>query len=134
MADTSSLGLIVAFGLGAISAAAWEHQRTPSTSLAQASPGLTAPAGIGLTASHKQIIYDSVSSEQEPTLMDDPQFAVGSIIPESVILNVMPITVKDQVGVLKDFKFVKLKGDNILIVDPVSRKIMDIITRQEAGR
>ena len=41
---------------------------------------------------------------------------------------------KDQIGVLKDFKFVKLTGDNILIVDPASLKIVDILTKQEAGR
>ena len=46
----------------------------------------------------------------------------------------MPIAVKDQIGLLKDFKFVKLAGDNILIVDPATRKIMDIVTKQEAGR
>jgi hypothetical protein len=50
------------------------------------------------------------------------------------MLNAMPIAVKDQIGVLKDFKFVKLTGDNILIVDPASRKIVDIITKQETGR
>ena len=50
------------------------------------------------------------------------------------MLNTMPIAVKDQISVLKDFKFVKLTGDNILIVDPASRKIVDIITKQEAGR
>jgi hypothetical protein len=46
----------------------------------------------------------------------------------------MPIAVKDQIGLLRDFKFVKLTGDNILIVDPASRKIVDIITTQEVGR
>jgi hypothetical protein len=121
MAGTLSLGLIVAFGSATLDVAAWENQQTPSTSLAQASPGLAASAnlqGIGLTASHKRIIYDSIASEQGQTLPDDPQLAVGSTVPESVILNAMPIAVKDRVGVLKDFKFVKLKGDNILIVDP----------------
>jgi hypothetical protein len=28
----------------------------------------------------------------------------------------------------------KVTGDNILIVDPASRKIVDIITQQKAGR
>jgi len=46
----------------------------------------------------------------------------------------MPIAVKDQIGLLRDFKFVKLAGDKILIVDPASRKIVDIITKQEAGQ
>jgi len=35
---------------------------------------------------------------------------------------------------LRDFKFVKVTGDNILIVDPASRKIVDIITKEEAGQ
>jgi hypothetical protein len=47
----------------------------------------------------------------------------------------MPIAVKDQIGgLLRDIKFVKLTDDKILIVDPASREIMDIITKQEAGR
>ncbi|MFZ0399852.1 MAG: hypothetical protein WAL03_02050, partial [Pseudolabrys sp.] len=64
-----------------------------------------------------------------------PQLTVGSTIPDSLMLNTMPIAVKDQIGgLLRDFKFVKLTGDNILIVDPASRKIVDIVTKQEAGR
>ena len=41
------------------------------------------------------------------------------------MLNTMPIAVKDQIGgLLKDFKFVKLTGDKILIIDlyPASRE------------
>jgi hypothetical protein len=46
----------------------------------------------------------------------------------------MPIEVKDQIGLLKDFKYVRLQNDKILIVDPATREIMDIITKQESGR
>ncbi|MGB7781432.1 MAG: DUF1236 domain-containing protein, partial [Pseudolabrys sp.] len=91
--------------------------------------------GIGLTASHKRIIYDNIASEQAQTVSGDLRLAVGSTIPDSLILNSMPIAVKDQIGLLlRDFKFVKVTGDNILIVDPTSRKIVDIITKQEAGQ
>ena len=41
---------------------------------------------------------------------------------------------KDQVGLLRDFKLAKLQGEQIVIVDPASRKIVDIITKQEAGQ
>jgi len=64
----------------------------------------------------------------------NPRLAVGDTIPDSLMLNFMPIAVKDQIGLLRDFKFVKLAGDKILIVDPASRKIVDIITKQEAGQ
>lgn len=134
IAATLSLGLTVALGCTASDTAATESQR------AQASPDAAGGAttnnlrGIGLTASHKRIIYDNVTSEQAQTLSADPRLAVGSTIPDSLMLNTMPIAVKDQIGLLKDFKFVKLTGDNILIVDPASRKIVDIITKQDAGR
>jgi hypothetical protein len=131
-----SLTLCAAFALAAQDTV---PRIEPTTRLAQASPDTTASSitnlqGIGLTASHKQIIYDGVANEQEQTFSGDPSLSVGSTIPDSLTLNAMPIAVKDQIGLLKDFKFVKLAGDNILIVDPATRKIMDIVTKQDAGR
>ena len=141
IATTLSLGLTVALASTASDSAATESQWAPETRLAQASPGAASGGattnnlqGIGLTASHKRIIYDNIASEQAQTLSGDSQLAIGSTIPDSLMLNTMPIEVKDQIGLLKDFKFVKLRDDKILIVDPATREIMDIITKQEAGR
>ena len=137
---TLSIGLTIALAPAASNTDVPESQRPPDTRLAQASPDAAGSAttdnlqGIGLTASHKRIIYDNIASEQAQTLSGDPRLAVGSTIPNSLMLNIMPIVVKDQIGLLRDFKFVKLTSDNILIVDPASRKIVDIITKQEAGR
>ncbi|MGC1572391.1 MAG: hypothetical protein WA750_09820 [Pseudolabrys sp.] len=140
IAVTLSLELSIALACNASDTIASERQRGPYTRLAQASPdaaGATTnnPQGIGLTASHKRIIYDNIASEQAQTVSGDLRLAVGSTIPDSLMLNSMPIAVKDQIGLLlRDFKFVKVTGDNILIVDPTSRKIVDIITKQEAGQ
>jgi hypothetical protein len=136
---TLSLGLTVALASTTSDTAATESRRALGT-LAQARPDAASGAsttnlqGTGLTPSHKQIIYDKVGGEKAQTLSGDLSLAVGDTIPDSLMLNTMPIAVKDQIGLLKDFKFVKLTGDNILIVDPASRKIVDIITKQEAGR
>ena len=148
---TLSLGLTAALASTTSDTAATESQRALGT-LAQARPDAASGAsttnlqGTGLTPSHKQIIYDNIAGdrhfdggadiagEQAQTLSGNPSLAVGDTIPDSLMLNTMPIAVKDQIGLLKDFKFVKLTGDNILIVDPASRKIVDIITKQEAGR
>jgi hypothetical protein len=133
-----SLELSIALACNASDAS--ERQRAPYTRLAQASPDAAGATtnnlqGIGLTASHKRIIYDNIASEQAQTVSGDLRLAVGSTIPDSLMLNSMPIAVKDQIGLLlRDFKFVKVTGDNILIVDPASRKIVDIITKQEAGQ
>lgn len=137
IAVTLSLELSIALACNASDTTASE---TPYTRLAQASPDAAGATtnnlqGIGLTASHKRIIYDNIASEQAQTVSGDLRLAVGSTIPDSLILNSMPIAVKDQIGLLlRDFKFVKVTGDNILIVDPASRKIVDIITQQEAGQ
>ena len=135
IAVTLSLELSIALAFNASDSTS-ERQRTR---LAQASPDAAGATtdnlqGIGLTDSHKRIIYDNIASEQTQTLSGD-QLTVGSTIPDSLMLNTMPIPVKDQIGgLLRDFKFVKLTGDKILIVDPANREIMDIITKQEAGR
>jgi hypothetical protein len=139
IAATLSLEFSIALACNASDTTAWERQRGPYTRLAQTSPdaagATTNLQGIGLTASHKRIIYDNIASEQAQTVSGDLRLAVGSTIPDSLMLNSMPIAVKDQIGLLlRDFKFVKVTGDNILIVDPASRKIVDIITKQEAGQ
>jgi hypothetical protein len=125
--------IAAALSLGLTTTAA--SQWTSHTQLAQGNSGAGINLqGIGLTASHKQIIYDKIIGERSQSLPDDQQLAIGKTIPDSVILNTMPIEVKDQVGLLKDFKYVKLRDDKILIVDPATREIMDIITKQESGR
>ena len=135
IAVTLSLELSIVLACNASDTTASERQRAPYTRLAQASPATNTLQGIGLTASHKRIIYDNIASEQAQTVSGDLRLAVGSTIPDSLMLNSMPIAVKDQIGLLlRDFKFVKVTGDNILIVDPASRKIVDIITKQEAGQ
>jgi hypothetical protein len=140
IAVSLSLGLTVTFAFAASDAGTSQSQRGPDRRLAQATPDAGSATannlqGIGLTAAHKRIIYDNIASEPAQPLSGDPQLRIGSTIPDSLMLNTMPIAVKDRVGgLLRDFKFVKLTGDKILIVDPASREIMDIITNQDAGR
>jgi hypothetical protein len=142
------LGWIVAFVMGAAAigaagleqASALEPHRA-DMQLAQAkpeSPPVTtgsAPElqGIGLTDSHRRIIFENVAGERVQKLADDQKPSVGGLIPDSITLNEIPIAVKDQVGLLRDFKIARLPDDNILIVDPASRKIVDIITKEAGG-
>jgi Protein of unknown function (DUF1236) len=85
--------------------------------------------GIGLTASHKRIIFDHIGTEQAQTVPNNAELSVGSTIPDSLMLNTMPIGAKDQIGLLKDLKFVKVADDKILLVDPATRKIVDILSK-----
>ena len=98
----------LSLGLTTTAASQWASH----TQLAQGNSGAAGInlQGIGLTVSHKQIIYDKIIGERSQSLPDDLQLAVGKTIPDSVMLNTMPIEVKDQIGLLKDFKYVKLRA------------------------
>jgi hypothetical protein len=88
--------------------------------------------GIGLTSSHKRIIFDHIGTEQAQTVPNNAELSVGSTIPDSLLLNTMPIAAKDQIGLLKDLKFVKIADDKILLVDPATRKIVDTVTKEDS--
>jgi hypothetical protein len=117
----------------ALLTAIWLMQPVAS-SLAQTS-GVGAPArGIGLTADHKRIIYREIANEPARTIPEGSEIAIGAEIPDSVILNEIPIAVKDRVGLLRDFKFSKVADETIVIVDPAKRQIVDIVTKADGTR
>jgi hypothetical protein len=96
--------------------------------------GSGAPSpGIGLKAEHKRAIYGEIGSQPPRRLPEGSQIAIGAEIPDSLMLNEMPVELKDKVGLLRDFKFVKL-DEAIVIVDPAARRIVDIVTKEDATR
>lgn len=97
--------------------------------------GAAPPApGIGLTADHKRTIYREIGSEPARPVPQGSTIAIGAEIPDSLMLNEMPISVKDQIGLLRDFKFAKLPDETIVIVDPAKRTIVDLVTKSEGTR
>ena len=89
VAAAFSLGLTIAVGPGA-DATASDHRSPRETRLAQVRPeagDTTADnlRGIGLTASHKRIIFDHIESEQAQTVPNNAELSVGSTIPDSLI-------------------------------------------------
>jgi hypothetical protein len=100
--------------------------------------GISAPRigepGIGLTEDHRRTIYREVGSEPARAIPEGSPATIGAEIPDSVMLNEMPVSVKDQIGVLRDFKFAKLNDETIVIVDPAKRTIVDVVTKPEGTR
>src|SRR5262245_41185149 len=132
-----SLGLTIAFAADSDTTAS-ESRLVQETQLVQARPDAVDAAtknlrGIGLTDSHKRIIFDHVANEQTQTAPKDTELSVGSTIPDSLMLNPMPIAAKDQIGALKDYQFLKVADDQILLVDPANRQIVDIVIKQKAA-
>src|SRR5262245_64873272 len=115
VAAAFSLGLTIAAGPGA-DATASDSRSPRKTQLAQVRPeagDATADnlRGIGLTASHKRIIFDHIGTEQAQTV--PAELSVGSTISDSLMLNTMPIGAKDQIGLLKDRKCGKVTDAQI---------------------
>lgn len=90
--------------------------------------------GIGLTQDHKRTIYREIGSQQPQRVPDGAAMEIGKEVPDSIMLNEMPISVKDQIGLLRDFKSAKLPDEKILIVDPAKRQVVDIVTKDEGTR
>lgn len=111
----------------AIPASPMFAQGAPTTGLA---PALQ---GIGLTPTHKRMIYQEVGHEKIQAVPQDSNLSIGAEIPDSVMLSEMPISVKDRIGVLRDFKFARLPDENIVIVDPAKRTIVDVVTKNDAA-
>jgi len=129
------LGLTIAVGPGADATASdrWSPRETRLAQVRPEAADATADNLRGsLTASHKRIIFDHIGTEQAQTVPNNAELSVGSTIPDSLMLINMPIAAKDQVGLLKDFKFVKVADDKILLVDPATRKIVDTVTKEDA--
>jgi hypothetical protein len=103
-------------------------------SIAQTTGAAPPVPGIGLTADHKRTIYREIGQEQARRVPDGSPVAIGAEVPDSLMLNEMPISVKDKIGLLRDFKFAKLPDETILIVDPAKRQIVDLVTKDEGTR
>ena len=90
--------------------------------------------GIGLTADHKRTIYHELGPEAVRRIPEGSRVAIGAEIPDSLMLSEMPVSVKDQIGLLRDFKFAKVADETIIIVDPAKRLIVDVVTKTEGTR
>jgi hypothetical protein len=118
-------------------AATWLAASTlpaPAQSVGAAGEAAPGVKGIGLTQPQKRMIYENTSGERQQQVPDD-RMSLGAPVPDSLMLNEMPVHVKDEIGVLRDFKFAVVRDAYaVLIVDPASRKVVDIVTRDDAGK
>lgn len=106
------------------------HAQSTGSAGNEAAPGLK---GIGLTPVQRKFIYEHTAGERRQ--VPPEQASLGAPVPDSVMLNEMPVHVKDEVGLLRDFKFAVVQdAQSVVIVDPTSRKIVDIVTKDDAAK
>jgi hypothetical protein len=97
---------------------------------AAAAAGATSEThALKLTTTQRHEIYRAVSKQK----MSQPipaKFAamVGETVPSSVKLNPLPASAVKQVPAAKSYNYARL-GDDVILVNPSSKKVADIITR-----
>jgi hypothetical protein len=88
------------------------------------------PAGLELTPEQRQLIVTSVSSKTSQSTAAPPTFHpnVGATVPTSVEVAPMPDTLTQVVPRLKGYEFAMV-GGQVLIIDPKSKQIIEVIVR-----
>ncbi len=108
------IGLVVSFGAtGAL-----------------ASPGGSAWITDGLSVAQRDEIWQGASKQaaDESAHLAGFRADIGEAVPASMELKPMPKDVSKQVPAVESYDFAMLQ-DQLLIVDPGSKKIIDIITK-----
>jgi len=102
---------------------------TPSV-FAQSTPPVT-PSGPGvkLTPAQRQLIYASISKQTHKSTAAPLTFGatVGAVVPEPVELTPMPETIVDVVPQTRGYSYAFVSAQ-VLIVDPKSRQIIEVIS------
>jgi len=107
--------------------------------LAGLATAAAAPLGVGapakpplqLTDAQRQQVLQAVKAEDTgDKLPADFQPAVGAKVPsqKKLPLHPLPRPLVNQLPVLKQYDYAKLPS-NVLIVDPMTRKVVDVIAR-----
>jgi hypothetical protein len=111
-----------------VSTAARAQQTEPaqtSGAAAETANRIIDKKGLGLSPAQGQLIVDLAKNEKAQTVGGD--LSIGKPVPESMMLVEFPVEVKDQIGLLRDFKFARLENETIVLVDPTSRVVVDVI-------
>jgi hypothetical protein len=85
---------------------------------------------LNLTITQQRAIYRDVTRQRMSEAVP-PGFTakVGETVPSSIKLHPLPASVTKQVSAVKSDQYAKLRNNVVLIVDPGSKKIADVISR-----
>jgi uncharacterized protein DUF1236 len=94
------------------------------------SGGCAATAGfLNLSGAQEQIIYQSLMNEKGEPAPADFHPSIGNKLPSSLTLHKLPSRVVDRIPSVRRYEYMKLLTDELLLVDPKDREIVDVISR-----
>lgn len=87
--------------------------------------------GLQLSGVQKSVIYQTVQNEGVRSASgDDLRLSVGAPVPPSVQLYKLPDEALAEIPVMRAYQYAVFAED-VLIVDPNNRRIMDVIRKAE---
>jgi hypothetical protein len=84
------------------------------------------PTRVNLTLEQRHTIKELVKELKTPSAAADAPTAIGAKVPDRIVTQPIPVEVSQKVPQVRLHAFY-LKGDNIVLVDPKSRVIADVI-------
>jgi hypothetical protein len=92
-----------------------------------ADAGSTSKDHLNLTSAQQKDIWQSVSKQNmKETTPAGFKAMIGELVPTSIKLHALPSDATREVPAIKPYEFAMLQ-DQVLLVDPKSKKIADII-------
>jgi hypothetical protein len=91
------------------------------------------PPKLDLTADQRHVLFASITSKTHVSTAAPPNFLpkIGDPVPDSVEMLAVPDAVVKLIPKLADYRCA-LVANQVLIVDPQSRRIIDIVTEGAA--
>ncbi len=83
---------------------------------------------LNLTSTQRAEIWQNLSNQAKETPPAGFTPKVGEAVPSSIRVQPLPGSVSSQVPAVKSYDFAMLQNE-VLIVDPTSKKIVDVISR-----
>ena len=92
--------------------------------------GGVATAGfLSLSGAQEQLIYLSVMNEKGEPVPSDFHPSIGVKVPPTLTLHKLPSRVIDRIPSARRYEYIKLPTDEVLLVDPTDRQVVDVISR-----
>ena len=129
---TAITTIAVALGTETVFAA---EQASPAQSNAGAGSRaeFTKDPRLDLNDGQERMIYQGITNANKQVAPKDMPMIVGAMVPGSLELKQLPSFITQEVSAVKNLAYVKLQDDKVLLVDPTSRVVQDVITKDEGG-
>jgi Protein of unknown function (DUF1236) len=88
------------------------------------------PASLDLSQAQRELIYASISKQTHKSTAAPPTFGakVGAHVPDAVEISALPDTIVQVIPQTRGFAYAFI-ADQVLIVEPKARQIVEIISR-----